>query len=351
MAINFALKYSNELAKKFSHASYIKNHCKAKIDFTGVKTVRVYMLNTTKPVDYIRSGSNRYGELKDVQDTVLEYTMTQDKAFNGVVDKGDESEQTINNKAGQWLKEELKQEIVPEADKYAFKRLAAFGHVAGVAAEPKKDTIVKMIYDAAVYMDEHQVPENGRILFVRAKDIPNIIMSTEWSGLDSLAGKQLPKGVCGQIAGFTVVKVPTRFLPDNCFFIAMIEGAAAYPTKINDTKVHTDPVGISGAVVEGRQLYDVFVLGNKADGVYAAVLSTAKLATPTITDTTKTAVTLTSSGASKIYYTLDGSDPRFSMTRDVYTAAFDGSGKTVKACAMDTDGKFSSDIAEKTVEA
>ena len=129
------------------------------------------------------------------------------------------------------------------------------------------------------------------------------------------------------------------------------EGAVAFPYRLNTTKVHTDPVGISGAVVEGRQIYDVFVLGSKADAVYSAVLTASKLATPTITDTTKTAVTLASSGASKIYYTLDGSDPRFSKSREIYTAAFDGTGKLVKAVAMDTAGKFASDIASKQVAA
>lgn len=56
-----------------------------------------------------------------------------------------------------------------------------------MTAEPAKDTIVTMAYDAATYMDEKLVPENGRVLFVRAKDYPKIILSDEWKGLDNLA--------------------------------------------------------------------------------------------------------------------------------------------------------------------
>ena len=81
---------------------------------------------------------------------------------------------------------------MPTGDKYGFSQLAKYGHVSGVAAEPAKDTIVTMVYDAATYMDEKLVPENGRVLFVRAKDYPKIILSDEWKGLDNLAGKQLP---------------------------------------------------------------------------------------------------------------------------------------------------------------
>ena len=348
MAINLATKYGKEIEKAFTHDSYIKGHCKAKVDFTGVKTVRIYMLNTTPVVDYQRSGSSRYGELKDIQDTVLEYTMTQDKAFNGVVDKGDEAEQTIANKAGQWLRQEMREQVVPAADRYAIAKIANYGHVAGMA-KPDKTKIVSAIFEARTWMNNHRVPNKGRVLYLPASFTPAVMLSSEWIGLDNLAGKQLPTGTIGRVAGFTIIEVPDDMFQADLYFLAMHEGAAAFPYKINSTKVHEDPVGINGAVVEGRQLYDVFVLGSKADAVYAAVATAAKLPNPTITDTTKTAVTLASSGASKIWYTVDGSDPRFSMTREVYTKAFDGTGKLVRAVAMDTENKFSSDIAEKQV--
>ena len=351
MAINLATKYAAQIEKAFTHDSFIKGHCKAQIDFTGAKTVRVYMLNTTPLVDYQRRGMTRYGALQDVQDTVLEYTLSQDKAFNGVVDKGDESDQTITNKAGQWLRQEIREQVVPYADRYALTRMANFGHVYGSAAKPGKADIVTEIFNARVWFNNHRVPNTGRVLYVSASFLPAIMLSDEWLGLDNLAGKQLPTGVVGRCAGFTIVEIPDDLFDANHYFTAAHESAVAFPYKLNSTKIHTDPVGINGAVIEGRQYFDVFVLGSKADAVYSAVASSAKLAAPTITDTTKTAVTLTSSGASKIYYTLDGTDPRFSMSREPYTAAFDATGKTVRAVATDTQGKFSSDVAEKAVSA
>ena len=87
MAINLTTKYSEQIEKAYTHDSYLKSHCKANVEMIGAKSCRVYMLNTVPVVDYTRSGTSRYGEAKDVQDTVVEYTMTQDKSFNGVVDK------------------------------------------------------------------------------------------------------------------------------------------------------------------------------------------------------------------------------------------------------------------------
>ena len=157
-----------------------------------------------------------------------------------------------------------------------------------------------MAYDAATYMDEKLVPENGRVLFVRAKDYPKIILSDEWKGLDNLAGKQLPTGTVGQIAGFTVVKVPSNMFPADVYMIAMQESAAAFPYRINDTKVHQDPPGISGALIEGRQTYDLFVLASKADAV-VIIGKTASKQACTVAIASHSA-TVTAAGADEIWY-------------------------------------------------
>ena len=353
MAINLSIKYGPQIEKGFTHESYVQNHCKAKIEFTGAKTVRVYELKTTPMNDYERSGTSRYGKLEDIEDIVHEYTMSQDKAFTGVVDKGDESSQSITNKAGQWLRQQIREQAVPMSDGYALSRMVDLGKVVTISAEPTKSNIITEIFKARTWFNNHRVPFKERALFVQSRFIPDIMLSNEWVGLDSLAGKQLPTGTVGKVAGFTVVEVPDNCFDTNHFFTAIHSSAVAFPYKLNSTKIHTDPVGINGAVIEGRQLYDVFVLGSKADAVYSLVLQSAQQTKPTITATTKTAVTIASSGAKAIYYTLDGSDPRFSLTREIYTAAFDGTGKLVRAVAFgknDTSTrKFTSEIVETQV--
>ena len=160
------------------------------------------------------------------------------------------------------------------------------------------------------------------MLFVTSELYKFIILADEFVKLDSLGGKSIPKGTVGTLLGMPVVKVPGTYLPDGCYFIILYEGAACFPYKIQDTKIHEDPMGLSGNAVEGRHYYDLFVFEKKADGIYCGCLASKKQAAPTITDSTKTAV---------------------------YAGAFNGTGKTVKAVAMDTEGKFTSDVAEKTV--
>ena len=44
--------------------------------------------------------------------------------------------------------------------------------------------------------------------------------------------------------------------------------ATVAPLKLQDYRIHADPPGISGSLVEGRVVYDAFVLQNKAKAIY-----------------------------------------------------------------------------------
>ena len=76
------------------------------------------------------------------------------------------------------------------------------------------------------------------------------------------------KGVVANLDGATVIKVPANRLPKNFGFMLCHPVATVAPTKLEDYRVHQDPPGISGELVEGRICYDAFVLDNKAKAIY-----------------------------------------------------------------------------------
>ena len=352
--INLHVKYASELEKRFSANSFVKGNTDNNIDFTGARTVKLSTLQTTPVNEYKRHGSSRYGELEEIGETVQEMTMRRDVSFTGTVDKGNASDQMIKNKAAAWLNDEIKTEVVPEADKYALRQYIRFAHVATISAAPTKANIIEQIADAAAYMDDHLVPESDRVLYLTSEMCKIVCLSPEFLGVDKLAEGTLTKGMVGEVLGLRVVRVPRTYLPDNCFFLATHKTSVLFPEKINESKVHTDPVGISGAVVEGRHYYDAFVKEAKKHGVYALVKASEQLATPTLACATPgtTPVSITCTGASEICYTLDGTDPRFSDSKvqaaSIPTTAWEsGKDVTVRAVAF-ANNKFTSDIAEHT---
>lgn len=348
--IHFTTKYSSAVATLFSKESFVKPHTNGNLDFQGAKTVRVYMLNPAKLNDYKRSGSNRFGEVKDVEDNVLEYTMTQDKSWTSVVDNGDASDQAIADKASKFTKVMTRQVVTPEADKYALRRFLTFGKTLSVDAAPDKTTVIDQFVKLQSAFDNAMVPDSQRIVFVPVSVFALIATSDEFIKIRTLGEKSIAKGEVGELFGFKVIKVPDSYMPADCFALAIYKPAVAMPYKLNELRANKDAPGYSGTLMESRQYYDAFVLGEKADGVVGLVLKTKKLAAPTINTGTKTAVAITCSGATEIKYTTDGSDPRFSMTAKVYGSPFDGTGLTVKAVGFDDKNtKFTSDIATAEV--
>ena len=84
-----------------------------------------------------------------------------------------------------------------------------------------------------------------------------------------MATKLSYKGVVGEIDGVPVIKVPSSYLPVNCEFIIAHPSTTINPKKLTDYKIHRDPPGINGNLVEGRVRYDTFVLEGKKDGIFA----------------------------------------------------------------------------------
>lgn len=76
------------------------------------------------------------------------------------------------------------------------------------------------------------------------------------------------RGVIANLDGANVIKVPAVRLPEHFGFMLAHPSATVAPTKLADYKIHQDPPGISGDLVEGRIVYDAFVLDNKTKAIY-----------------------------------------------------------------------------------
>ena len=270
MAVNYHEKYASAIAKAFTLSSLVKGVFKAKLDFTGAKTVKVTKLVTTPLNDYKRSGSNRYGEPQDVSDIVMEYTMTQDKSFSGSVDKGDALDQNIENKAGQWLKAEMDEEVAPWADMYAFSKMTENGTVLALDAAPTESTILSVFTRARTHFTNKKVPKKGRFVWVCATDYGYLLNIPQFATIEKLGIDALCNGHVGVIMGFNVIEAPDDYFPEGVREIFAHEKAGTMPYKIHETKIHKDPPGISGALIEGRQYMDFFVFEEKKDAVLVA---------------------------------------------------------------------------------
>lgn len=360
MAINLAAKYSKEIANAFTLRSVVDGTTNKDYDFTGVKTLNVYTPVTQSLADYQRTGTSRYGTPTELQDTMQELMLTRDRSFSITIDKGNNSEQMGAKEASRILSIEMNEQAIPEMDKYALGRFADYaGKIVALDAAPTSEDIAQKLSDGMVAMSNKNVPAEGRFIFIGWSCFGALRLSNQFIGVESLAKSALVKGAIGTFMGAQVVVVPDDYLKKGdktCYFIITHKNSVIQPKKVQDYFVKENPAGINGALLEGRFIYDAFVLGGRCDGVYAAVASGAQQAAPAFTYAASTKKeTIASSGADFILYTTDGTDPRYSSSAvkavggsaAVDLSGFAGGSAVLKAVAI-KDGAFTSDLAAAT---
>ena len=322
------------------------------VEFSGVRTVHVKNLKTEPLQDYNRSKSidsgSRYGTTVEVGDEEQTFTMTQDKSLSLSIDKGNNAEQFNMKKAGKVMKAERDEVIVPTIDTY---RLAKWAKDAGIhkalAAKTTNENIVSQIVELKNEVLDAGVPDKLSLL-IKREYIPALKLSKEWIALDSLGGKTLPKGVIGEFDGMPVKPVTNSRFPKNAVFMILYKGSVISPMKINTFKGHVDPPGLNGDLLEFRMMYDAFVLGKRAAGVAVGCLSGTVATAPTATYSGGK-VTLASADGGTIYYTTDGSDPRYSVEAKAYTGAVTADSGVVVRAYVAKEGSWNSSVLDYTV--
>lgn len=350
MAINLHEKYAKQIQTKFVRESLITGALTNSYSFSGVKTVKISTPITVPMVDYTRSGSNRYGTPTEMEDVVQEMTLTQDKSFSLTIDKGNNADQNGIKEAGKMLSLQIAERAVPLMDKYCFARLSQLaGKIVGNSTALSKSNVCERITAGTTYMDDKEVPQDGRVLYVPSDTYAKLRLSDEFQKCDGVLEKSLTKGQVGTYDNMKVVKVPAGRWPANVNFMIVHKSAGCAPVKLNDTKLHKDPPGISGNLLEGRQYYDLFVFGAKCDGVYVEVNAASGAGTVCATPTLSAGVLASTTGSATIKYTTDGSDPRYSASAKIYAEKLtEATGTVVKAYAY-KDGAFPSEVFEGTL--
>ncbi len=280
--INLVTKFTPYVDEQFTTESKKSLLTNQDFDWTGAHTVKVYKVNTSAMNDYDRSGANvgvtdgdagtvvwsRYGAIAGLSATTEEFTLSKDRSFTFAIDKLDTDETAQQLQAASALARQTREVVIPEVDTYVYNVMCTNAGTKPTAAALTADNIYDEILKANQTLDDAQVPETGRIIvvtpatYVLMKQCADIVMETD------IGNDMRLKGVIGMLDGCSVIKVPSSRLPAKFGFLVAHPCATVAPTKLEDYKIHQDPPGISGALVEGRICYDAFVLENKADAIY-----------------------------------------------------------------------------------
>lgn len=264
------LPYVDELFATESRKSLLTNN---DLSWNGAHTIKVYKITTAEMTDYGRSGPaegdwSRYGTVQGLDATTEEFIIKNDRSFTFAIDKLDKNETCDQLEAASALARQIREVIIPEVDAYVYKVMVEGAGHKSAAVKLTSDNIYSEIIKASAALDNSEVPETERVIVV-TPDVYLLMKQSKDITMETDIGNDMRlKGVISNLDGCSVIKVPAKRVPLKFGFMMAHKVATVAPTKLEDYKIHEDPPGISGELVEGRICYDAFVLDNKKNAIY-----------------------------------------------------------------------------------
>lgn len=277
MSIELVTKFQPYVDEQFKNESKLHLLTNQDFDWTGAHTVRVYRITTSPMNDYDRAGTgenwSRYGAVEALSATTQEMTLTRDRSFTFAIDKLDKDETAQQLAAASALARQNREVVIPEVDAYVYGVMCANAGHKPAAVALTAENVYPEILRASNALDDAEAPEVNRVLLVTPATYALMKKSKDIT-LDSDVGQeQRLRGVIGILDGAAVVKTPAVRLPENFGFMLAHPSACVAPVKLEDYSIHENPPGISGSLVEGRIVYDSFVLDNKKTAIYYQSIS------------------------------------------------------------------------------
>lgn len=266
MAQNYAAKYQKTIDEVFriNSVTDIVINKGIRLDYAGVNAVTIYGVSTVAETAYVRSGTNRFGSLVELDTTKQTYTLSQDRAFTYSIDRGNFEDSMMVTEAGSTLQRQIEVVCVPNTDIY---RLAALSTYA--VANSQSTTVA--LTSSNVYiqllarqqtLDDAKVPADNRVCFVTPATYALLKQDSNFIKASDMAQEMLKKGVVGEVDGLTIVKVPTSYLVANAGFMIVHNTVLVAPHKFDTFRILKEVQGVDGWVVEGRRYYDAFIPTN-----------------------------------------------------------------------------------------
>lgn len=271
MGVNLAVKYSGKLDQLFTAGSYTDRYVNKKYDFTGAKTVEVYTATTVDPTNYDRtSNGDRFGGNKELQDTITAYTIGNDKSFKIAIDRGNYEQGALAKKAGEVMKAEMEEKVIPMIDANRILKAAIGAAAASQYYAPTANKAYEDVLKMSAALDEAKAPISGRVLWVTPTFYnaikAEIVTTVEANGYND---KLLGRGFVGELDGVAVVKVPSSYFPANTSAVMVHRDALLGVDQIKTTRIITDSEFVDGSILVGRFVFDSFILNGKKNAVAA----------------------------------------------------------------------------------
>ena len=353
MAINLMKKYAKPIRKAYEYESILAGKTSEDFEWDGVRAIISTSIKTEPLQNYNRNTTgNRFGEQKEVQDEQQLMELQWDLSVPLTVDKGNYKEGMEMKTAGVLVHDEMNEQINPQVEQLAMGEWAKrAGQYLTITDDDDGSKILLDMMKVEAAMVNKRVPKKNRFAAVDANLMP--YLRSALTNCNDITDKMILQGIVGRIGTLNILEVPHGDMPKNCHILAWQKKSVYLPKTIMDCELHDKPENFSGLLVNFRHRFGAFVEMKYCWGV-VAVLAASQQATAV---TPSTARVLDLESGDTVYYTLDGSDPRYSktavkVTSDTTISSTDAPvGTVIKAVTWNTSKTYPSDVKSAVVAA
>ena len=319
--IDLLTKYRNTMERGFTRDSYTLSKVSKDWTFDEANKIKIksYVMDGASHGFGVgpKSGGNRLGTPTDIEDVVQTLTLGMDTYWTKSLNYSDQARGSLHQ-AGEYMSQHNNEVDMPFKDKYNLRMWALHaGKTITASAALSKSNVIEQILDLEAELDEANVPQENRWVYCPIAYRKYIRLADEWDSCDGIIDGMVIKGWEGSIGTMKMVFVPTVYMPKNIEMLVTYQGSVIAPQVYKLARILKEQQGYPGDVLEYLDVYDAFVKGVKQDGVIALVKNgqsaqaTVSFGNPS-TANSVTTVTVTATAGSTVYYTTDGSDPRWS---------------------------------------
>lgn len=218
--------------------------------------------------DYNRTGVNRFGTPAEIDNDTQEIMCARDRSFSFTIDKMGRTERAMTIEAAKQLRKQIDEVVTPEVDIWTLSKLVAEADAGNVVTQAvTKANAYEQFLAVNSILDDNKVPAANRTAWVTPAFYNMIKLDPTFTKASESTVKALTSGFLGDVDGVALVKAPTSYMPEGAMVVLAHKDAWCQPLRLEEYRTHIDPPGISGWLVEGRIVYDAFVLERLTDGV------------------------------------------------------------------------------------
>jgi len=179
-SIDYAAKFLPVVDEIYKAESVTENlDSNSMTDFTGANEIKILKVATTGLGNYSRTNGYPKGDVTATWETMK---LSQERGKEISVDRMDD-EETLGMVFGKVTGNFMREWVVPELDAYRFAKYASATGIGTDTAAITTDNILGKIDAASMQMDDEEVPQEGRILFINSdlKPALNGALSRQWT--------------------------------------------------------------------------------------------------------------------------------------------------------------------------